>query len=179
MPTMCWLSKPVREDLRFFVQETGFALAGFTNLRAENAEARTPGDVTVIEAVVTPSGDAVGSSAKSLQLSTAHGVNLIAVSRQGTRIFAQLNSVEPQAGDVLLLEGKTDQVLAALPQLGLLPLAEREIRVGQPRRLIISYCRIRRRSDAYGFQCTASPDCAPVCRCCAPCGQVSHPSGRL
>ena len=124
------------EDLRFFVQETGFVLAGFTNLRAENAEARSQGDVTVIEAVVAPNGDAVGSSAKSLQLSTAHGVNLIAVSRQGTRIFTQLSSVELQAGDVLLLEGKTDQVLAALPQLGLLPLAEREIRVGQPRRLI-------------------------------------------
>ena len=29
------------EDLRFFVQETGFVLAGFTNLRAENAEARS------------------------------------------------------------------------------------------------------------------------------------------
>lgn len=93
------------EDLRFFVQETGFVLAGFTNLRAENAEARSQGDVTVIESVVAPSGDAVGSSARSLQLRTAHGVNLIAVSRQGTRIFTQLSSVELQAGDVLLLEG--------------------------------------------------------------------------
>lgn len=124
------------EDLRFFVQETGFALAGFTNLRSENEEAMSPEDVTVIEAVVAPNGDAVGNSARSLQLRTAHGVNLLAVSRQGTRIFSQLNSVELQAGDVLLLEGKTDQVLVALPQLGLLPLAEREIRVGQPRRLL-------------------------------------------
>ena len=124
------------EDLRYFVQETGFALAGFTNLRSDEEEAMSPEDVSVIEAVVAPNGDAVGSSAKSLQLRTAHGVNLIAVSRQGTRIFAQLNNVVLQAGDVLLLEGKTEQVLAALPQLGLLPLAEREIRVGQRRRLL-------------------------------------------
>ena len=124
------------EDLRFFVQETDFALAGFTNLRSDEEEAMSPEDVTVIEAVVAPYGDAVGGSAKSLQLRTAHGVNLIAVSRQGTRIFSQLNSVVLEAGDVLLLEGKTDLVLAALPQLGLLPLAEREIRVGRPRRLL-------------------------------------------
>ena len=126
------------EDLQFFVQETGFALAGFTNLRSgsDSEEPMSPEDVSVIEAVVAPNGDAVGDSARSLQLRTAHGVNLIAVSRQGTRIFTQLSSVVLEAGDVLLLEGKTDQVLAALPQLGLLPLAEREIRVGQPRRLI-------------------------------------------
>ena len=124
------------DDLRYFVQETGFALAGFTNLRSDEEGSMSPEDVTVIEAVVAPDDDAVGGSAKSLQLRTAHGVNLIAVSRQGTRIFAQLNSVEMRAGDVLLLEGRTDQVLAALPQLGLLPLAEREIRVGQQRRLL-------------------------------------------
>ena len=40
-----------------------------------------------------------------------------------------------RAGDVLLLQGKTEAVQAALPRLGLLPLAERELRIGQPRRL--------------------------------------------
>ena len=42
-----------------------------------------------------------------------------------------------RAGDVLLLQGKTEAVQAALPRLGLLPLAERELRIGQPRRLVL------------------------------------------
>ena len=38
-----------------------------------------------------------------------------------------------KAGDVLLLQGKTEVVQSALPSLNLLPLAERDLQVGQPR----------------------------------------------
>ena len=41
-----------------------------------------------------------------------------------------------RVGDVLLIQGKVELVQTALPRLGLLPLAEREIRIGQRRRLI-------------------------------------------
>ena len=38
---------------------------------------------------------------------------------------------------MLLIHGKTELVQEALPRLGLLPLAERELRIGQPRRLAV------------------------------------------
>ena len=49
-------------------------------------------------------------------------------------IWAGLSS---RWGDVLLLQGKKEEVRKALPRLGLLPLAERELRIGQQRQLLI------------------------------------------
>ena len=68
---------------------------------------------------------------------TAFGVNLLGISRSGTRLAHRLNRVALQVGDVLLLQGRSEVVRAALPQLGLLPLAQRELGVGQRRRLLV------------------------------------------
>ena len=64
-----------------------------------------------------------------------NGVNLLGVSRRGTRLARRLGRIAFHPGDVLLLQGRTELVQAALPRLGLLPLAERELRVRQRRRL--------------------------------------------
>ena len=46
-----------------------------------------------------------------------------------------LGGVIFKVGDVLLLQGKKELVQKALPRLGLLPLAERELRIGQKQQL--------------------------------------------
>ena len=125
------------EDLRSFVDETGFRLEGFSNIRSDVDKAVASDDVALLEAVVVPNGQIEGRNAAGLHLHSEYGVNLLAVSRSGARIASRLSRVVLQAGDVLLLQGRIELMLAALPRLNLLPLADRDLRIGQPRRLVI------------------------------------------
>ena len=125
------------EDLRSFVDQTGFELVGSRDADEEIGETLNAEDVAIVEAVVSADSPALGSSARGLHLHSEYGVNLLGVSRRGTRLAHRLSHVNFRVGDVLLLQGKEEVVQTALPRLGLLPLAEREIRIGQRRRLFV------------------------------------------
>jgi di/tricarboxylate transporter len=92
-------------------------------------------EVRAIEAVVGAESPLIGKSAQGAQLHTEHGVNLLAVSRSGYRMTQHLRSVRLRAGDLVLLQGGERNIPTALQALGLLPLAEREVRLGGVRRL--------------------------------------------
>ena len=124
------------EDLKAFVDATGFILEGSRNIREEIDQTLSSEDVSVVEAIVSPDSAAQGMSARRLHLHAAYGVNLLGVSRRGTRLARRLGRIEFRAGDVLLLQGKTELVQSAMPRLGLLPLAERELRIGQQRQIL-------------------------------------------
>jgi di/tricarboxylate transporter len=94
-------------------------------------------EVSLMEAVVMPDSMIEGRTARTLGLRWRYGVNVLGVGRQGLRIQERLGSIRFKAGDVLLLEGPKDAVQAALPVLGCLPLAERGLRLGQPRRVAL------------------------------------------
>jgi di/tricarboxylate transporter len=69
-------------------------------------EGDTPADERgVMEAVITPDSELVGSSVGQLKLFDRHGVNLLAVSRKGRRIAHRLRAVKLKAGDVIVLQG--------------------------------------------------------------------------
>lgn len=97
---------------------------------------REAGEVTVLEAVVLPDAMIAGRSPSTARVRTRHGVNVLAVSRQGERIVERLGDVTFRAGDVVLLEGPAGVVEEAVSDMGLLPLAEREISLRVPRRLL-------------------------------------------
>ena len=87
-------------------------------------------EVRVVEAVIGGESDLIGESARSLTLSHAHGVNLLGVSRSGHRMAGRLATIRLRAGDILVLQGGEQSLPLALQALGLLPLAEREVRLG-------------------------------------------------
>ncbi len=125
------------EDLKTFVDKTGFALEGSSrDIKADIDETLKGRDVAMIEAIVGPDSLAEGGSAHGLHLHETFGVNLLGISRRGTRFIRHLGAVVFNVGDVLLLQGKKDVVRKALPRLGLLPLAERELRIGRERKLV-------------------------------------------
>ena len=125
------------EDLKTFMDKTGFALEGSArDIQAEIDETLAGRDVAMVEAIVGPDSRAEGGSAHGLHLHEAFGVNLLGVSRRGTSFMRHLGGVIFKVGDVLLLQGKRDLVQRALPRLGLLPLAQRELRIGQQRQLL-------------------------------------------
>ncbi|MDZ4394698.1 SLC13 family permease, partial [Cypionkella sp.] len=113
--------------------------AGLTLARQDKPKAAegTAERIGVIEAVVKSTSPIIGQSATRLQLFDEQGINLIALSRSGKRMTERLGDTALEPGDVLLLQGS----LAILPDrivaLGLLPLAERELRLGSVRRDIL------------------------------------------
>jgi di/tricarboxylate transporter len=103
--------------------------------RPETAEPTD--EIGVIEAVIGPNSALVGRTAESAALYERHQVNLIAVSRSGERITERLRSVTLRAGDVVVLQGNLKKLPETLRELGALPLAVRDIRLGSARRSLV------------------------------------------
>ncbi|WP_420470939.1 SLC13 family permease [Brevundimonas sp. FT23042] len=91
-------------------------------------------EVQVIEAVIGRNSPLSGQSVRAADLYGLYGVNLIGVSRSGYELTQKLRSARLQAGDVILLQGGEAGLPTALKALDLLPLAEREVRLGSVRK---------------------------------------------
>ncbi|PVE24294.1 SLC13 family permease [Microvirga sp. KLBC 81] len=94
-------------------------------------------EIGVIEAIVGPGSVLAGWSAGRIGLYERFGVNLIAVSRSGERFKERLRTITLRPGDVLVLQGNLKKLPDTLRDLGCLPLAEREIRLGNARRSFV------------------------------------------
>jgi di/tricarboxylate transporter len=88
-------------------------------------------DLGLMEVVVPQGARIERRSADALQLLYRHGVNLLGVSRQGTRFRERVRRLEIQAGDILLLLAPTERLPEIAAWLGCLPLAERGLQVVQ------------------------------------------------
>lgn len=97
-----------------------------------------PRDLDLREVVVTADSPLVGTTATVLLLREQHGVNVLAVARQGQRLRQRVGRIRFAAGDILLVQGHEETLDAALSRLGCLPLAVRELRLGQPRRILLA-----------------------------------------
>lgn len=94
-------------------------------------------EIGVIEAIVGPTSTLAGYSAERISLYERFQVNLIAVSRSGVRFKERLRDITLRTGDVIVLQGNLKHLPDTLRQLGCLPLAEREIRLGSARRSLL------------------------------------------
>jgi di/tricarboxylate transporter len=86
-----------------------------------------------IEAVITPTSILIGQTAKRMALHEHFNINLLAVSRSGERFTERLRDITLRPGDVLVLKGDLTRFPDKLKELGILPLVEREIRLGNVR----------------------------------------------
>lgn len=94
-------------------------------------------EVGGIEAVIGPTSILIGQTAKRMALHDRFNINLLAVSRSGARFTKRLRDITLRAGDVVVLKGDLVRLPDKLKELGVLPLAEREIRLGNVRRGVI------------------------------------------
>jgi di/tricarboxylate transporter len=94
-------------------------------------------DVSVLEAIVAPESLLIGKTASSLLLRERYGVNVIAVARRGKRLQERLGCIRFLAADILLLQGGAKSLPFTLSELGCLPLAERGLRIGKPRKVLL------------------------------------------
>jgi di/tricarboxylate transporter len=108
---------------------------------AEKGDERQPVDtegLQLIEAVVRNDSMMINRSVRQLRLNHQFGLHLVAVARDGGRLKQRLRDIRFQTGDVLLLQGSENEIADSLSTLGCLPLANRELHLGQPRKLAVS-----------------------------------------
>jgi di/tricarboxylate transporter len=125
------------EAIETIVHETGLRLSGSATIDPSTLESE---DVHFVEAVVTPNSRLVGRSVAQSMLGRRHGLNLLALARQGRPIREELRKVRLRASDVLLLQGEAQALPESLSAIGCLPLAERDLalhRLPSPLPLII------------------------------------------
>jgi di/tricarboxylate transporter len=82
-----------------------------------------------MELVVRTESRLQGRSARDIQLRTRYGLNLLAVSREGSRMKARLRTLKIRAGDLLLMQGAEEALSDFAADNGCVPLAERELRI--------------------------------------------------
>lgn len=73
---------------------------GDTTLEKDSAERR------IVEAVVSPSCEAVGYAIRDVHFRNRYGAVILAVARNGERIKGNLGNIKLEAGDTLLLEAR-------------------------------------------------------------------------
>ncbi|WP_447556341.1 SLC13 family permease [Vreelandella sp. EE22] len=123
----------LEEDDRDAVQEQN--ASGSTE---EDDEPVDTEGLQLIEAVVRNDSMMVNRSVRQLRLNHQFGLHLVAVARDGGRLKQRLRDIRFQTGDVLLLQGSEKEIRDSLSSLGCLPLASRELHLGQPRKLMLS-----------------------------------------
>jgi di/tricarboxylate transporter len=118
--------------LQKVVASAGLALVGSKEIGADEKGAD---EVGAVEAVVTGSSIMVGATPAQLRLRERFGVNLLAIG--GRRTVVRLRRVAFRVGDVVVLQGDLARMPDALEALGCLPLAERKLDLGRPRRALL------------------------------------------
>jgi di/tricarboxylate transporter len=94
-------------------------------------------EIGVVEAVIANGSILIGEAAGRLELHRRYDINLLAVSRSGVRFTERLRRINLRAGDVIVLQGVLSHFPERLRELGCLPLAEREVRLGSLTRSVV------------------------------------------
>ncbi|GJL76383.1 MAG TPA: SLC13 family permease [Nitrosomonas sp.] len=112
-----------------------------SNQKTQEEENKTEkpasGEIILTEYVVLPASLLVNRSPQAIELRTRHGVNLLALSRKGSRITTRLRTILFQAGDVLMLQGPPDTIAEFAENTGCVPLAERTLRIPDKRKALL------------------------------------------
>ncbi len=89
-------------------------------------------ELVTLEAVIGADSPLIGRTPRNFALRQRYDVNVLAVSRAGTRRTVRLQTHEFQVGDVIVLQGWEKPLHATMSDLGLLPLADRALGLGRP-----------------------------------------------
>ena len=96
------------------------------------------GELMLIEGVVKKGSLLEGRDVSFLRRSSGSTLVLVGLARQGVRIGRRLRRQIFQAGDILLMQGAAETADGQLSQLGMIPLAERNLSLGQPKKVAVA-----------------------------------------
>lgn len=122
------------KDLKPIVDDHGLELVGSTDEAPAHLQ---PVNTKLIEAVVTPGSSLEGRSSHFLRWRSGFSLELLGVAREGEPLDKRIKRTELRGGDVLLLQASEEEGENTLGELGLLPLPERGLALGEPRRVYV------------------------------------------
>lgn len=92
----------------------------------------------LVELVILPGSGLSGRTARHVGIRTRFGINLLAISRQGSRIRNRVRNAQFHQGDVLLMQGSADMIAEFAATTGCAPLATRALRVPDRKKMLIA-----------------------------------------
>jgi di/tricarboxylate transporter len=95
-------------------------------------------DIALMELAVRPGSLLEGRSATDIQLRSRFGLNLLAVSRHGTRTLKRLRLMALKPGDLLLMQGPPEAINEFAADMGCVPLAPRSLQIPSVRKAWIA-----------------------------------------
>jgi di/tricarboxylate transporter len=95
-------------------------------------------DIALMELAVRPGSLLEGRSATDIQLRSRFGLNLLAVSRHGTRTLKRLRLMPLKPGDLLLMQGQPEAIHEFAADMGCVPLAPRSLQIPNVRKAWIA-----------------------------------------
>ncbi len=111
------------------IAAAGLELAGAAAI-AQSAPHDKNDVLESVEAVVTADLPLIGQTLHAMRLRRRYQVNVLALARGDRRITARLGESRLRIGDVIVLQGRSSQIEEAIRELGCLPLAERNLTLG-------------------------------------------------
>lgn len=102
-------------------------LTGMNLTRSKANENIPHNKLEVLEVVINPGSLMDSRTLTELQFREKYGLNVIGVARHGENIRKRFSRIQLKAGDVLLIQGHSDELPDTLRYLGCFPLAERDI----------------------------------------------------
>lgn len=117
-----------QEDVDKLVSYYNLDLLGADNARNAISHSES---ATMTEVVIAPTSNIDRKSVEQIRFKSRHGVNLLAVSRQGRQHHNRLKKLTLKAGDVLLLHGEEEKIEEVTNKLGCFPLAGKTMDIGK------------------------------------------------
>lgn len=108
------------------------------NSRGVKFDDVTPDNLRLFEGIIAGNSPLVNRGLPYLRRKSLGSLSLLGLSRHGETLKKRLRRVTFRVGDVLLLESKADEIDDNIAQLGLLPLAQRELSLANKQRATIS-----------------------------------------
>lgn len=109
---------------------------GLTSSAQADAVPRASDDseVVLVEMVVMPDSALINNTAAELRLRSRLGLNLLAISYEGSQTVKRLRQTKIQSGSVLLMQGTAEALSQFANNYSCVPLAERTVRVPSKKR---------------------------------------------
>jgi di/tricarboxylate transporter len=114
-------------ELKIAMDEYNFKLTKEMRFRIDSLK---EDDTTFMEVVVIPESKLLGRTRNYFRKITSNCLTLISVARNDNPIMKRLGKVKFSVGDVLLIQGREDELKNNAKSLNLLPLEKRDIDIG-------------------------------------------------
>ena len=122
-----YLAKADPKELQEVMDEFGMR---FTKKMRERIDKLSNEDTTFKELLITPGSPLENRTRTYFRRRTSNSLVLMAIARQGKPIHSLLQNVKFRVGDVLLLQGQADDIRDNIASLNLIPLADRDLKIG-------------------------------------------------